>query len=344
MPTSATTSGSIHASNDSLAPSLLQERLPPLLSVIAGMVDLTGFFTLGNLHGSCNRQSCVGGSGSRARRSAECGPSFGNSCLHPRTRRRVAGRPDVRPARSGPGATPSPDSISAACWSFDFQHHHQTIREPARLDGRHRRDACRVRDGLSVRPFAVGHTGCDFNCRDDRQPDQHRPVADGSNVAEPPADDERCGAVETIPASPPWFSGGLRGSRSRHLFAWRLGLVIAARAGRSGGGVVFQPLSSCHAPVRPSRDFLERVRARGAYRPSRNGQRQRSVRRCQGLAPTQHDVAPGCVAIELLAQVDHRSRSEKDAECRADGAGVSAAAKLYLYPFVSRRQNAARQP
>jgi uncharacterized membrane protein YoaK (UPF0700 family) len=49
MPTSATTSGSIHASNDSLAPSLLQERLPPLLSVIAGMVDLTGFFTLGNI-------------------------------------------------------------------------------------------------------------------------------------------------------------------------------------------------------------------------------------------------------------------------------------------------------
>jgi uncharacterized membrane protein YoaK (UPF0700 family) len=27
----------------------LEERLPPLLSVIAGMVDLTGFFTLGNL-------------------------------------------------------------------------------------------------------------------------------------------------------------------------------------------------------------------------------------------------------------------------------------------------------
>src|SRR5215813_9878143 len=27
----------------------LEERLPPLLSVIAGMVDLTGFFTLGNI-------------------------------------------------------------------------------------------------------------------------------------------------------------------------------------------------------------------------------------------------------------------------------------------------------
>jgi uncharacterized membrane protein YoaK (UPF0700 family) len=32
-----------------MALSRLEERLPPLLSVIAGMVDLTGFFTLGNI-------------------------------------------------------------------------------------------------------------------------------------------------------------------------------------------------------------------------------------------------------------------------------------------------------
>jgi uncharacterized membrane protein YoaK (UPF0700 family) len=32
-----------------LALSRLEARLPPLLSVIAGMVDLTGFFTLGNI-------------------------------------------------------------------------------------------------------------------------------------------------------------------------------------------------------------------------------------------------------------------------------------------------------
>src|SRR5882757_3253640 len=36
-------------SDDALALSQLEERLPPLLSVIAGMVDLTGFFTLGNV-------------------------------------------------------------------------------------------------------------------------------------------------------------------------------------------------------------------------------------------------------------------------------------------------------
>ena len=29
--------------------SRLEARLPPLLSIIAGMVDLTGFFTLGNI-------------------------------------------------------------------------------------------------------------------------------------------------------------------------------------------------------------------------------------------------------------------------------------------------------
>jgi uncharacterized membrane protein YoaK (UPF0700 family) len=36
-------------SDDAMALSRLEERLPPLLSVIAGMVDLTGFFTLGNI-------------------------------------------------------------------------------------------------------------------------------------------------------------------------------------------------------------------------------------------------------------------------------------------------------
>jgi uncharacterized membrane protein YoaK (UPF0700 family) len=35
--------------DDTAELSRLEERLPPLLSVIAGMVDLTGFFTLGNI-------------------------------------------------------------------------------------------------------------------------------------------------------------------------------------------------------------------------------------------------------------------------------------------------------
>ena len=38
-----------HPADEALALSRLEERLPPLLSVIAGMVDLTGFFTLGNI-------------------------------------------------------------------------------------------------------------------------------------------------------------------------------------------------------------------------------------------------------------------------------------------------------
>jgi len=38
-----------HPPNDELALSRLETRLPPLLSVIAGMVDLTGFFTLGHV-------------------------------------------------------------------------------------------------------------------------------------------------------------------------------------------------------------------------------------------------------------------------------------------------------
>src|SRR5215475_12991729 len=35
--------------DDATALARMKERLPPLLSVIAGMVDLTGFFTLGNI-------------------------------------------------------------------------------------------------------------------------------------------------------------------------------------------------------------------------------------------------------------------------------------------------------
>jgi len=38
-----------HASDEASALSRLEDRISPLLSVIAGMVDLTGFFTLGNI-------------------------------------------------------------------------------------------------------------------------------------------------------------------------------------------------------------------------------------------------------------------------------------------------------
>ena len=37
------------SSEEALALSRLEDRISPLLSVIAGMVDLTGFFTLGNI-------------------------------------------------------------------------------------------------------------------------------------------------------------------------------------------------------------------------------------------------------------------------------------------------------
>jgi uncharacterized membrane protein YoaK (UPF0700 family) len=40
---------SLHRKDDDEALSRVEARLPPLLSVIAGMVDLTGFFTLGNV-------------------------------------------------------------------------------------------------------------------------------------------------------------------------------------------------------------------------------------------------------------------------------------------------------
>src|ERR1700739_4532143 len=46
---SVTTRGLAQPSSEDAALSRLERRLPPLLSVIAGMVDLTGFFTLGHV-------------------------------------------------------------------------------------------------------------------------------------------------------------------------------------------------------------------------------------------------------------------------------------------------------
>src|SRR4029077_2640335 len=53
MPMSTTDSGATHSwphtSEDATALSRLEKRLPTMLSVIAGMVDLTGFLSLGNI-------------------------------------------------------------------------------------------------------------------------------------------------------------------------------------------------------------------------------------------------------------------------------------------------------
>jgi uncharacterized membrane protein YoaK (UPF0700 family) len=40
---------SVRPADDEIALARLEDRLPPLLSIISGMVDLTGFFTLGNI-------------------------------------------------------------------------------------------------------------------------------------------------------------------------------------------------------------------------------------------------------------------------------------------------------
>src|SRR5438445_13159633 len=53
MPTLAESSDALRTlvrpPDDAIELSRLEERLPPLLSVIAGMVDLIGFLTLGNI-------------------------------------------------------------------------------------------------------------------------------------------------------------------------------------------------------------------------------------------------------------------------------------------------------
>ena len=87
--------------------------------------------------------------------------------------------------------------------------HHETFRQSARLDGRHRRHDGRLGYGLPVCSLSLGFTGRDLNGRDDRQFDQHRSRADGNAVAWTSVEDGRGRAVKEIPASPIRLSHGL---------------------------------------------------------------------------------------------------------------------------------------
>src|SRR6516165_6333225 len=92
--------------------SRLREHLTPLLSVIAGMVDLIGFFTLGNIFtahvtGNVVVASAAGG----ARRAAEFGPGIGNSRLHVCRRSYLAHCSSIEQAWGNPGAAVARSSV-----------------------------------------------------------------------------------------------------------------------------------------------------------------------------------------------------------------------------------------
>jgi hypothetical protein len=159
----------------------LKEWLPPLLSVIAGMVDLTGFFMLGNI----STAHVTGNLVLAAAAAVRGGPLnwaqvlsipifiFGGYLV---TSQRVS------QARIGFGAAVATRTVSSARGSLGFQCRYQTFIATSRADGRRRGHDRRRRDGLSVCPISPGHTGRNINGGHDRQFDQYGSVIDGSSA------------------------------------------------------------------------------------------------------------------------------------------------------------------
>ena len=149
--------------------SKMEERLPPLLSVIAGMVDLIGFFTLGS--SARYRQSCFSRRRGGPRRTVEPRAGSRNSCVRIGCGDRVAYCACFEPARRRPDTTVSCDPIPIAPRGARFQRHDGALGQPARLDGRHRSHGRSLCNGISIRSHALGIAKGGFNGRDDRESD-----------------------------------------------------------------------------------------------------------------------------------------------------------------------------
>ncbi len=104
------------APNDAGALSRWESWLPTVLSVIAGMVDLLGFLTLGNIftaHITGNLVLIAARRG--ARRTAESDPGPGHSGLHPRHCGRLAAR-QRSPASMAGRWRGCFSGVSSCCW------------------------------------------------------------------------------------------------------------------------------------------------------------------------------------------------------------------------------------
>jgi hypothetical protein len=121
-------------------------------------------------------------------------------------------------------------SVFAARRCLGLQRRHSALRQPTRIDGRHRDHDRGLCNGLSVRSAAPSIAENGFDGGDDRQSHQYGPVADGIAVVAAALDDGRSRTPEAIPVSARRFPGGLPCGHGCHINAWRLGVVHPGRA------------------------------------------------------------------------------------------------------------------
>jgi hypothetical protein len=147
------------------------------------MVDLTGFFMLGNIFTAHVTGNLVLAAAAAVRG----GPlNWAQVLSIPIFIFAVAATwllaKRVSQARIGFGAAVATRTVSSARGSLGFQCRYQTFIATSRADGRRRGHDRRRRDGLSVCPISPGHTGRNINRGHDRQFDQYGSVIDGSSA------------------------------------------------------------------------------------------------------------------------------------------------------------------
>ena len=201
-------------------------RLPPLLAFIAGMVDVTGFFTLGNVFtahitGNLAVVSAVAAQGKA--------PSLVQSVMIPVFIFAVAAtwllaRVSNRSRRTARAAVAVVQFLLLTVLAVFCVVTTPSL-EPTRHRGRICGDDRGLRHGLPVRALPHGAPRFGLDSRHDRQSDQYRPLLDGSVVrARQPAHGRGSGLSEEIGEAASGLRRRMRRRRHCDHGAWAIGL------------------------------------------------------------------------------------------------------------------------